>query len=773
MLVGVNMIKELTPAQVIFNFDKLNINKGLEESSQNYIPNMQNIYEEIDKALSIEKEGYNLYIIDNLSKEKLNAIVDFVEEKIKQRPAPKDILYVTYEEEREPMPLIVSNGIGKDVEETINNIKDIYKEKIFDFYNSSSDIEKENILEELQKERSSYMEQLSDLSQKQGFNIKTTSAGVAFIPLKEDEKAMTEKEYEELKNEEKDGLLVKANKLKVEAKNILEKLKDLEMDAIDKLQKILLTSLEEEVRDIKNEVQGLFSGEENVIEYIQLMCDFIEKSCSEIYTINYEDDEEELNLIFEKFNVNLLVDNKENKAPKVIYEEDPTMQNLIGEIEYEAHKGTYTTDISLVRAGSILKANEGCLIIDANSLLNSVGSYQGLRKVLSTGKLNFDYNKSYLELLTLNTLRSKAIETNTKIILIGNYKLYDLLYSYDDDFKNIFKLSVEYDPMLNDKNSALKLAEYVLKVVSKNKLLPIEEDAIGEIARLLSKKAGNKNKFIFDEMEIEKLLLVANNRAVVQRKTYIAKENILNICEKKCTEEKEILELYKDKKININIDSHIVGSINGLSVLDTGYDSFGKPIRITCVCTKGDGKVVDFQKENSLSGHIHEKSISILTSLFNKVIDSYSKVPVDFNLSFEQTYGKVEGDSASVAEVICMLSALSKLEINQSIAVTGSVNQFGEIQPIGGVCEKIEGFFNVCKVLGDVKGKGVLIPASNIDEVILSPEVEEEIEKGNFKIYYMDSIYDAIDIMILENKMDFKQLISKMKKEIELFSNKK
>lgn len=767
------MIKELTPAQVIFDFPKLDINKGLEEGKETYIPNMQNIYEEISRMFNIKKEGYNLYIVDSLSKEKLGVIINYLEEKIKLRHAPKDILYVTYEEEREPAPLFVGNGRGKEVQDMVNKIKDIYREKLFDFYNSSSDIDKENIIEELQHSRNSSMETLEDLAEKQGFSIKTTSSGVAFIPLKENEMAMTEKEYDELKNEEKDGIIEKASKLKEEAKNILDKLKVIEIDAVEKLKKILITNLSKETEEIKKEFKNLFSDEEEVIEYIQLMCNFIEESSVDVYNMNYEEEEEELGIIFDKYNVNVLVDNKNNTVPRIIYEEDPNLQNLIGEIEYEAHKGTYVTDMTLIKAGSILKANEGFLIIDANSLLNNPGSYQAIRKILSTGKLNFDYNRGYLELLTLNTLRTKPIEVTTKIILIGDYKLYDLLYSYDEEFKRIFKLNVEYDPVINYANSANKLSSYVLKVAENNELLPVEEGAIVEIAKHLAKKSGSKKKVVFDELEIEKLLLLANDAALNKNQVSITQDNVLDFCTKKGIEEREILEMYKDKKINININSHIVGSINGLSVIDTGYYMFGKPIRITCICTKGDGKVIDFQKENNLSGHIHEKSINILTSLLSMFIDSYCKIPVDFNLSFEQTYGKVEGDSASVAEVLCMLSALSKVPINQSIAVTGSINQFGDIQPIGGGSEKIEGFYNVCEELGDCIGKGVLIPSTNIDELILPPKIEEAIKKGDFKIYCMDSIYDAIDVMMLENKIDINDLTRKIKEQMDLFSDKK
>ena len=234
-----------------------------------------------------------------------------------------------------------------------------------------------------------------------------------------------------------------------------------------------------------------------------------------------------------------------------------------------------------------------------------------------------------------------------------------------------------------------------------------------------------------------------------------------------------MLDYYLDRKINIDVTSKISGSINGLSVIDTGRESFGKPIRITCLCSKGSGKLLDFQKENNLSGPIHEKSISILSSLFNSFIDSYSKLPVDFNLSFEQIYGKLEGDSASVAEIVCMISALSRIGVRQNIAVTGSVNQFGDVQPIGGVNEKIEGFFNICNTLDTIENKGVLIPSANVDDVVLNEEVENAIKQGKFKLYSMDTIYDAIEVLMCDKKTKVGDVLKKIKIELKLYENNK
>lgn len=250
------------------------------------------------------------------------------------------------------------------------------------------------------------------------------------------------------------------------------------------------------------------------------------------------------------------------------------------------------------------------------------------------------------------------------------------------------------------------------------------------------------------------------------------KDIIETVYERELIEE-EYDKLFKENKILISVKEEKVGVINALAVIDTGYYSFGKPMRITCVAQSGNGRIIDIQKENKLSGKIHEKSVSILKGLLNNLISPYEELPVDFYLSFEQTYGLIDGDSASIAEVICILSALSKRPIKQNIAVTGSVNQLGEVQPIGGVNEKIEGFFRMCKYIDTVQDKGVLIPDLNKDDLILDPEIENAVEKGEFHIYVMNTLEDAIETLILNDGETLEEFYKKIKFEIDRYKRVK
>ena len=297
--------------------------------------------------------------------------------------------------------------------------------------------------------------------------------------------------------------------------------------------------------------------------------------------------------------------------------------------------------------------------------------------------------------------------------------------------------------------------------------------AIKELAKYLSRKGQSRNKVYFDSSELKKILMLANNDVKKSRRKYIDQEDIISVAYPTELIEEDIMDNYRENKVLISLSGNAVGKINGLSVIDLGYASFGKPIRITCSCYKGNGEIIDAQKEGNLSGKIHNKAISILKGLMNNLIGGYESLTVDFHLSFEQIYGLVEGDSASVGEAICMISALSKIPIKQNIAVTGSINQFGEVQPIGGVNEKIEGFYKACKVLDDISEKAVVIPEANKEDIVLNTHIEKDILEGKFKIYTISNIRDAIEVLMDIGDKDSKFVISKMKRELKKYETKK
>ena len=736
------------------------------------IPEITSAYEKIKRAISIDEEGYNLYIIDSFSKDKLENLTKFIENLYKSAEAPRDICYATINDPKRPEPIFLTNGKGAKLKETIENIKNSYYEVAMEFYNTSSESEKDRIIDEVHSKRTNYIGELMEMAKIDGFDVKATNGGFAFIPLKEGE-AMTEKEYDELSEESKDSIVLKASNLKKKAEVVLEKLKDIELTSMKKLKGIYAEFMDVEMEDEKEDCLLNFIDDDDAYEYLEKVFYSIEKELVDCYTMNVEDDESDINEVLDKYDISVLVDNTNNKNPRVIYEEDPNVTNLFGNIEYENHNGLYSTDLSLINSGSMLQANEGCIIIRLNQLAMNNYSYYYLKKTLMSGKVSIDSSRGYLDIISINGVKPKAVPINVKVILIGDYESYDILYNADEDFKSLFPIRVEFSNYV--KNQPIKgkvLKDYILERGKKHYINKVSDDAIKEIIKYLSRVAECRGKICIEDKNIDRLLILANNMAELDGREIISDKDIRNVAYEKSLIEDEILEMYEDSKIILTLSGEKVGAINGLAVLSSGYFTFGKPMRLTCVACKGEGKILDIQKESNMSGSIHEKSINILSGLLSNLIIPYEKLPVDFHLSFEQTYGQIDGDSASVAEILCILSALSKVGIKQNIAVTGSINQFGEVQAIGGVNEKIEGFYKVCKLLGDSKDKGVLIPITNSEDLVLNKEVEEAIEKGEFHIYTMENLQDAIEVMMLDSKTSYKDLFKIIEKEVEKYKGK-
>lgn len=758
------MKKKLTPSEILFNIDFKDA-KG--EGQIRNIRKISSAYEKIERAIKIKDTGYNLYLIDSFSKERIDELKGFIQNIYKDFEAPRDICYVSIDDSKKPRTVFLSNGRGKELKQIVEDIKNSYYQVAFNFYNASSESEKDSIIDDIHNKRSNLVGELIEMAKVDGFDVKATSGGFAFIPLKEGE-AMTEKEYDELSGNSKDSIIEKASVLKKKAEVVLEKLKNLELDSITKLKEIYKEFLDSELQQEKENCLLTFISDDDAYEYLEELFFNIEKDLVECYSINIEDDESVINEIIAKYEISVLVDNSNYSHPRVIYEEDPSMTNLIGNIEYESHNGGYISELSLITAGSLIKANEGCIIIRLSQLINNAYSYYSLKKALITGKVSIDSGKNYLDILSISGLKPDVVPVDVKVVLIGDYESYDILYDADEDFKNLFSLRVEMPKEFNRSEFCIgDIKKYVEKRAAKYNINNITDSAIKEIIKYMFRLAGNRNKITFEEREVDKVLVLVKNSYKGFNK--ITDKEVNNIIYEEELIENEIMDMYKDNRIILSVSGKRIGSINGLAVLNSGYYNFGKPMRVTCVACAGDGKIIDIQKENNLSGSIHRKSINILSGLLSNIINQYERLPINFHLSFEQTYGSIDGDSASVAEMLCLLSALSKRGIRQNIAVTGSINQFGEVQPIGGVNEKIEGFFKACRLKNKVKDIGVLIPSLNKDDIVLKPEVEEAILKGDFNIYTMDSINDAIEVMILDENESVDEFFECINSEIKKY----
>jgi predicted ATP-dependent protease len=760
------MVKELISEDVEF---KVNLS-GEYIVNDDYCPQYEEIYNRINEILLINKAGFNLYIIDDFSKDNLDKITAFIQKNIKRKSSPGDICYVNGENEKKPKCIKTANGEGILLKTTLKKIKDLYAESIYKFYNDLNENVLDRIISEIEINKNKLIDMLIKNAHDAGFDIKQGEDGFSFIPIYGN-KVITEEEYDRLDAMEKERLLEKLRNLKVSESKLIREIKEIENQGINKIKMLLKRVFDFALESEKKNFILRFKDNDEIVKYLKNTFSSVEQKLIDACSGSFEEDEEKFIKIISKYNVNVIVDNSNNNFP-IVFEDDPSISNLIGSIGFKNADGNYVTDMSFIKAGSLLRANNGCLIMRIDSLLLYPSSYYYLKKILLNKKVDFSYNNLYLELLSADKIKPECIDIEENVILIGDEETYSKLFYYDKDFRNIFNINAEAKSLFKiDRDMKAFLFNYIENYMSDKSIKILSQQAISELIKVLCRKAESREEILFKEEDINKILLIANEYAEREEKYEIEDTHIIKAAYKQSIIEKEMLEQYDKRKIFIQVKNRAVGQINGLSVIDIGYESFGKPVRISCSCFKGSGEIIDVQKINDLSGRIHSKSVSILKGYLSNILEEYSGLSVDFNICFEQVYGKIDGDSASVAEILSMLSAISKIPIKQNLAITGSLDQFGNIQPVGGINDKIEGFFNVCKLMDGYEGKGVVIPHTNADNIVISKEIEEAVKTKKFHIFTVENVGDAANIMMGDKNLDWSKIIKVCKEEINKFRN--
>jgi ATP-dependent Lon protease len=455
---------------------------------------------------------------------------------------------------------------------------------------------------------------------------------------------------------------------------------------------------------------------------------------------------------FLEYTVNVLVDNSETKHVPIIIETNPKYKNVFGMVEREFEKGgVWRTDFTKIKAGSLLRADGGYLVINALDALMEPEVWQDLKRTLRTGLIDIQANEPFFG-FSSSGLKPEPIEINVKVIMIGDTSLYNLLYFRDDDFKKIFKIRADFDfEMPKTKSGISQYLRFIKMLCDDEHLLPFDVTALAQIIEYGVRLAGRRQKISTRFNIIADIVREAEywaRKSEIKTVTGVQVEKALDerVYRIKLVEEK-IQEMINNGSILIDTKGAVIGQVNGLSVYNTGEHEFGKPSRITARTSLGRNGVINIEREAELSGPTHNKGIAILTGFFRSKFAQTRPLIVDASVTFEQSYGGVDGDSASSTEIYAILSSLSDIPIRQDMAVTGSVNQKGEIQPIGGVNLKIEGFFDVCKARGLTGTQGVIIPYQNIDDLMLREEIYYIVQKNKFHIYAIKTIDEGIEIL--------------------------
>lgn len=758
------MLKKLTFEEVKFD---LNFS-GEYEVNDDFYPQYEEVFKELRNIFSIKNSKLNLYIVDNFTKDNLNKIIKFAEANYNKALKLEDICYVAYEDESKPTCIKTSKGYGQVLKKCVGEIKELYSLYIQDIYTKPKDSRIDKINFEIDKAKRETLKAFTLEAKKLSFSIRDSEEGFNYIPIKDDN-PMTEEAYNSLTLEERKALEEKLVHLRRSENRLIIKMKEVELQGIKKIRGIIGESIELFISSKGDIYLKSFLGNEEARAYLIYVFQDIKKRFIGACTGIFEEDKKIFKVIASKYKVNVIVDNSKVEIP-IIFEDNPSLSNLIGNIEFKKEKQSYITDISLIRAGAILKANGGCIIINVESLLLYPAAYYYLKKIILNKKVDFAINMPYLDMLMYNSLKPEAIEINESVILIGDEMSFSKLFFYDPDFKNIFSIvaRANYNLKLNKENKGF-LINYLERYIKKEDISLLSEDAIKELIKYLCREAESRKEIVFKEEDINKVLTLANEYSKLEGLSVINAAHILEATHNGKKIEEEIFKQYENKKILVNTKGREVGQINGLSVIDLGFMSIGKPVRISCTCFKGTGEIIDIQKSNELSGPVHSKSISILKGYIENLLEIYEGINVNFNVCFEQTYGKIDGDSASVAEILCIISSLSKVPIKQNLAITGSMDQMGNVQPVGGINEKIEGFFKVCKAKGNYDENGVIIPSTNFDNIVLSSEVEKAISENKFHITTIESVEDAANVMMSSKGMDWNRIVKRCKEELEKY----
>ncbi len=452
------------------------------------------------------------------------------------------------------------------------------------------------------------------------------------------------------------------------------------------------------------------------------------------------------------YRVNLFVDNSKLEGAPVIMDSNYTFQNLFGKLEYENYMGTLRTDYTMLKAGLLHKANGGYIIFQAEDLLTNPVCYENLKRVLRIKELSIDNSLEQRAAMVMVSLKPEPIPLDLKVILIGNANIYHTLLSMDPDFRKLFKIKVEFadDAPRNDEN-ILRLARFFHAFCEKENLPHLDKNAVARMIEYASRLANDKAKLSTKFNDLSQIIAEAATWANLAHSKIITEDFVNKAIDEKIQRVKKYDDRYsdmiKDNTLLITTSGFAVGQINGLSVMSVGDYSFGKPSKITVNTFTGKSGIINIEREVELSGSTHSKGVLILSGYIGELFAQDIPLSLSASICFEQLYNGVDGDSASSTELYALLSSLSDVPINQAIAVTGSVNQKGEIQPIGGVNEKIEGFFSVCKMRGLDGSHGVMIPIQNVKNLNLNNEVVEAVKSGKFHIYAISSIEEGIEVL--------------------------
>ncbi len=716
-------------------------------------------------GVDLRSPGYNIYIAGLSGSGKATTVKKMLEKITAKCPELYDYAYVNnFKDPDQPMLLKFPKGKAKEFKGDLQSAIEVLKQRIPLALESELYLtRKKNLIDEYNQKEQELMNSFDKELRKKGFSLGQIKVGEVVrpdilplidgnpVPIFQIEELVNQNKiskeqaqqiFKEYQDNQQDLQMLFKKGLKI-SQEFQEKLQQLERDSAEVIVKGIFEGLKEKYGS-NSVLNFLNQVEENILSNIQIFKGV--KPLGETTQQGVEID------YFSDYDVNIILDNSDTNECPVIIETNPTFVNLFGTIERvsDGHGGWYS-DYTNIKAGSLLKANGGYLVLNVLHLFEEPGVWKTLKRVLTYNKLEIQ-ESPFLFSLSSTTLKPQPIEIDTKVILIGSQIIYSYLSEREYDFKKMFKVKADFDYEINRTDHNIQeYAKVIKKLIKEENLLEFDKSAIAYLMEISAIFAGRQDKLstrfsrIADVMREASFWAKDDGQNIVSdfhvQKAYRMAKDRHGMLESKITE------MYKDNLILIDTQGERVGQINGLAVYDADFYSFGRPTRITATVSLGSGAIINVEREAGMSGRHYNKGVLIISGYFRETFGQDMPLSFNANLVFEQSYGMVEGDSASCTEIFALLSVLSNLPLKQSIAVTGSLNQKGDVQPIGGVNEKIEGFFDICKLQGLTGTQGVIFPIQNIRDLMLKEEVIDAVAKGIFHLYPISRVEEGIEIL--------------------------
>ncbi len=714
----------------------------------------------IDFGLNMNESGFNIYISGETGTGRASAIRSLLKKRAKEEPPPTDWCYVfDFHAPDHPLALELPPGSGNDLERQMREFLAGVRADIPKALESKEyELHKGKVLEEYQEKNSALFAELEQEASPKGFTIQRTVSGLVIVPQKEG-RNYTQEEYETLSDGEKEALDSTGQELTENLNDVLRQIRDNDKGAKESLAKLDRELGLAAVGRHLQPLREIFGQSPKVITYLDAVQEDVILNLEEfkpqpqpqssIPGLRLPHQEPS----FHRYQVNVFVDNTENQGAPVIFEPNPTYNNLFGRIEHEMQVGgVAATNFTMIKPGALHRANGGYLIIDAREVLTNPFVWDSLKRSIRNAEIKIEDVMEQFRFMTIVSLKPEPIPLRTKIVMIGTPDIYYLLFYLEPDYRKFFKVKADFDSRIDRTPKAVRdYALFVATLCRSEGRLHFDRSGVAALLEQSAREMEEQNKLSSRFMEIGDLIREAGFWAKRGSSPLVTREFVRQAVEEKRYRgnrlEERLREMITDGTIMVDTDGSEVGQINGLAVMTLGDHTFGTPSRITSRVYLGRAGMVNIEREAKLSGPIHDKGVLILTGYLGGTFAQEHPLSFSASICFEQSYDGVEGDSASSTELYALLSALSGLPLNQGIAVTGSVNQLGRIQPIGGVNQKIEGFFRLCRIKGLTGNQGVMIPRSNERNLMLQDEVIQAVQEGKFHLWSVETVNQGIELL--------------------------